>query len=408
MLYRLHDILSSRQFSLGFLISLFKDAARIQSLLATREGKELLTHVLPGYVIGEIFYQESSRTFHSFAAAAGRLGATVMSERGVKVVRKENGKEVTRWELIFSSEEKDAYFEDEVTAWASCYDLLIMRTGEKGLVGRTAEIIKERGLDVPIINAGDGQGEHPTQTLIDIFSLFTSLGLDIEKDWARISDYSIAFVNDCKSRTVRSLAYILGTLFHMPILFIYPPGLEPSSELLFELSDARAEYSLHHTLQSAHVYYVNRIQEEYIEDKSRIDEYQKYFSITKDIADTYGILKIMHPFPRSKKGNEIPILLPHRPETRAISLDDDKRALYFYQMYIGVPLRAALLKYLLNPYLELVTLDRERLERSFRVQCAACGRLESPKLGWCEKPVPYMYTLPHIPLCPMCLQEKEK
>lgn len=404
---RLHDITSSRTFSLGFLISLFKDAAYIQSLLTTREGKELLTHVLPGYVICEIFYQESSRTLHSFAAAGGRLGATVMSERGMKRIYEENGKTITKWELVFSSEEKDAYFEDEVTAWASCYDLLIMRTGEKGLVERAIKTLKERKLDIPIINAGDGPGEHPTQTLIDIFSLFMSLGLDIEKDWSRMSNYSIAFVNDCKSRAVRSLAYALGTLFRMPLLFIYPPGLEPSSELLSELSSAHVPYTLHHDLQPAHIYYVTRLQEEYIEDKSRLDEYRKYFSITKQVADSFDIQKVMHPFPRSKKGNELPIWLPHLPETHEISLDTDSRAIYLYQMFVGVPVRAALLKYLLNPYFEFITLERERLERSFRVQCASCGRLESNLLGWSEKPAPYLRTLPHILLCPACAQEKK-
>src|SRR3989344_7816748 len=86
---RLKHILSSRQFDLGFLINLFKDVRLILDLLKTREGRELLTHVLPGYVAGEMFWQESSRTYHSFAAAAERLGmSTPPSERGIKKNRK--------------------------------------------------------------------------------------------------------------------------------------------------------------------------------------------------------------------------------------------------------------------------------------------------------------------------------
>ena len=107
---RLKHVLSSRQFDLGFLIHLFRDVNHILGLLKTRDGRELLTHVLPGYVICEIFWQESSRTLHSFASAGARLGANVFHERGIK--KKKNGKTV--WELVFSSAMKEYFSKRKV------------------------------------------------------------------------------------------------------------------------------------------------------------------------------------------------------------------------------------------------------------------------------------------------------
>lgn len=397
---RLRHIISSRQFDLGFLIKLYKDTVTIQKLLETRQGMELLSSILPGHVVGEIFWQESSRTFHSFASAAGRLGAKVVSERGMK---QKSGK----WFLAFSSAVKDAYFEDEVRAWASFYDLLILRTAEEGLVGRAVEILEEFHYDIPVVNAGDGIGEHPTQTLLDCFALLYGLGLDIEKDWQKLSHYSAAFINDCKySRTIHSLALVLGKIFKMPLIFIAPPGLEAPKTLLDELDRSQVNYTLTDSLCPASVYYVTRLQKEYFKNPQDFERYKKYFSITIQVADRFGVRVVMHPFPRSKKGGELPIWLPSDPSTHLISLDKDPRAVYFYQMRVGVPLRMALLKYLLNPYLELQSLKEEYLRRSFRVQCAVCKRLESPELGWSEKAISYIPTLPHV-LCPQCTAKKE-
>lgn len=401
---KLKHVLSSKQFGLGFFINLYKDTALILELMKTREGRELLTHILPGYVLGEMFWQESSRTYHSFAVAAQRLGADVNSERGVKKTRLKDGKRLTRWELVFSSEAKDAYFEDEVRAWASFYDALVFRTAEEGLVARAAAICDEFGYDVPIINAGDGKGEHPTQTLLDGFTVVGSLGLNLEKDWSRLKNYSVAFINDGKnSRTIHSLAWVLGVLFKMKLIFIAPPGLEMPQEFLKELKIADCEYEERSELRTADVYYVTRLQEEYFKSQKEFEKYRNHFSITRQVADKYGVKVVMHPFPRSKTGNELPIWLPSKPETHAISLDKDPRAIYFYQMAVGVPVRMALLKYLLNPHLDLKKLKEEKLIRSVKNQCAMCNRIEYHELGWTELAPKegYLQGIPHI-FCPKC------
>ena len=221
-LERLKHILSSKQFDLGFFAHLFRDVDLILEFLQTREGRELLTHVLLGYVIAEMFWQESSRTFHSFATAGARLGADVFSERGIKKRKRKNDKMITVWELVFSSEMKDAYFEDEVRAGADCYDALVFRTPEAGLVARAADICDEFGYSVHFINAGDGSdGEHPTQTLVDIYTILHGLGLDFGKDFSKLKDYSVAFINDLKNgRTIHSLARTCGVVLGMPLKFI--------------------------------------------------------------------------------------------------------------------------------------------------------------------------------------------
>ena len=400
---RLKDIVSPDQFDLNFLIHNARDTNIIRELLLTREGKDLLTHVLPGYMIGEFFWQESSRTYHSFAAAGEHLGARVKDERGVKRTKVKNGARTVKWELIFSSEMKDAHLEDEVRAWASFYDALILRTPEEGMVARIINILREFGYDAPVISAGDGKGHHPTQSLLDAYVLPGSLGLDIEKDWKLLSSHRVAFVGDGGSRVVHSLAPIFGKIFKMPISFITPKGLGAPAWLLKDLKSANVDYEERDTLRDASVYYVIRLQDEYLKKAKNASVLQNYYSITKKVADQYNVRIVMHPFPRSKTGNELPIWLPSDPKTHEVSLDKDPRAFYFYQMFVGMPVRMALLKYLLNPYLDLKKLKEERLIRQIRSQCVSCNRIEYHELGWAEYPPAcgYIQTLPHI-FCPKC------
>ena len=111
----------------------------------------------------------------------------------------------------------------------------------------------------------------------------------------------------------------------------------------------------------------------------------------------------MHPFPRSKHGNELPIWLPNKPETWIDSLDKDPRAMYFYQMAVSVPVRMALLKYLLNPGLDLNKLRQEKLIHGIKNQCVVCSRMEYYELGWTEFAPKggYLQGLPHV-ICPKC------
>ncbi|MBI2023442.1 hypothetical protein HYT01_02685 [Candidatus Giovannonibacteria bacterium] len=429
------SVLSIKQFDLGALIKLYHDMLKITDLMKTREGRELLTYVLKGYTIGLLFWQPSSRTFHSFLGAAYRLGAAVGNERGIKahqgfwrrlwggisgIFVKVRGK----WVLLFSSEAKDAYFEDEIRAFATSYDALVLRTGEEGMVARAERIIRKSvgkilGFEryVPVVNAGDGTGEHPIQALKDLFAILLAFGWDLAKDWTKLRGLTIAFINDNRfSRTVHSLAWLLGKHFGMKLIFISPKGLEMPRHLLKEFRNKGIFFTEHCELQPADIYYDTRPQYEYYGSlmkawaklKALVLSHE-YFKITKSIAEKYGVKLVLHPFPRSKKFDELPIWDPEDPETETWSLDTDERAGYFLQMALGTPTIMALLKYILNPYLDFGELEEERLRLSFHTQCLKCRRIESESTGWSEKPyVRLLKRLAKIPLCGICLEEKER
>ncbi|MDP2668497.1 MAG: hypothetical protein Q8P07_01535 [bacterium] len=393
---RLTDILSVKQYSLGFLSRIYRDSEEISRLMTTRQGKRLLINVLPGYVIGEIFWQQSSRTFHSFASAGHRLGAQVVAERGVY------NEEKKRWELLFSSETKDAWLEDEAKSWASCYDLLILRTPPDIEIRYLVDNLRDFGYQVPFINAGDGPREHATQTLIDGFALLQGLGLNFDSDHGKLKGRTVAFINDGNARVVKSLAWFLAKYFKMNLAFSSKPGLEVSQEFIAELRQECPDVDIteSHELVRADAYYVVRNQTEY-------GVSQDCFSVTRQVADKYEVKAILHPFPRSKHGNELPIWLPNDPQTHSVSPDKDPRAMYLYQMKIAIPIRMALLKYLLNPDLDLKKLQEERLVREIRSQCVSCKRIEYQEVGWTENPPQcgYIQTIPHI-FCPKCQPKK--
>lgn len=405
---RLKHILSSKQFDLGFLVNLYKDTRTIERLLKTNEGEELLLNVLPGKRIGAFFWQESSRTLESFNAAGGGLGAFVFNERGSKVSKKdENGNDYMDWELIFSSAAKKAKLSDEFLAWAFSHHALVLRTHRNGMPEKAAQVIDlympRFGRHVPVINAGDRTNEHPTQALLDLYTILQAFNLDIEKDWERLKNYSIAFVGDPIGRAVRSLAFLAGGLLKMELKFIAPQGLKMSEVLRQELTQLEVQFSEHTIFQPADIYYVLRLQDEYASAHSnKLKELTSYYSVTKLIADQNKVKAVMHPFPRSEEYNELPAA-----EDSDLSLDMDERNFYFQQMANGVPVRMALLKYLLKPGLELNKLDEMQIERSYNTQCLSCLRIWSPILKWSRVPYPKrVETYSKIPFCPDCEYDK--
>jgi aspartate carbamoyltransferase catalytic subunit len=405
MFDKLTDISSAQQFDLNFLCNLYRDVAFIRDLAETRDGKAILTYTLPGFTVGEFFWQESSRTYHSFGGAARRLGANVDGERGTKRIQVENGENVTKWDLTFSSAMKDANLEDEVIAWASYYDALILRTPEEGMFKRIHTYLREFGYMLPLINAGDGKGEHPTQALLDLYTFATFFSINLETEWIKLRQYPVAFVNDClQSRTIHSLAWLLGVVFKVPLLFISPPELAMPRELLGELTRAGAKYAEYDSFQQAPVYYVTRVQKEYTGlSAKKIALYQKEFSVTQKVVRDMNIHCLMHPFPRSKGAGEIPIWLPEDIRTHKLSPDKMEQAAYFYQMKCGLWVRMALLKYLLHPNFDMKHLLNKKLDRDWISQCNTCYRLEHASLGWSERPYPkgYIPTYPHI-FCSTC------
>lgn len=269
-------------------------------------------HVLDGRVMASLFYEPSTRTRLSFETAMYRLGGHVITT--------ENARE-------FSSGAKGETIEDTVRV-VGCYaDVIVIRHYESGAAARAAAYSP-----VPVINAGDGPGQHPTQALLDLFTIRDEVG--------RVDGIRVAMVGDlANGRTVRSLAYLLSRYRDVELIFVAPPAVamrEDIKEHLREHNVAfREEQDLRAVLPQVDVVYQTRIQRERFADRPADFEAARGVYIidraAMSLLPRHAI--VMHPLPRV---DEI------RPE-----VDDDPRAAYFRQVANGVYVRMALLKLLL-------------------------------------------------------------
>lgn len=245
-----------------------------------------------------LFYEPSTRTSCSFHKAMLNLGGNVI--------------EITD----NSSTKKGESLEDTIKTVSNYGDIIVLRHPEKGSAERALKVAT-----VPLINAGDGNGEHPTQALLDIYTIYQELKKDILKE-----NIIVTFIGDIKnSRTIHSLIHLLN-LFQVTYIFISPPGLELNQ---YESSGLNIlNVSLEEALEITDVVYVTRIQKERLND-----EKYKPICLSKELLSTKKDFIIMHPLPRQE---ELP------PE-----IDDDPRSVYFKQVDYGVQMRMAILDDLL-------------------------------------------------------------
>lgn len=266
---------------------------------------------LDGKIMATLFYEPSTRTRLSFETAMIRLGGRVIST--------ENAGE-------FSSAAKGETLEDTIRVVDSYSDIIVLRHFKVGASERAAKYSK-----VPIINGGDGNGEHPTQALLDLYTIFSRL---------KKTDITITMVGDMlNGRTIHSLSYLLLLYKKIRLIYVSPKGLAVPKTLRNLLTGKKAYFEetedFKKGLTEADVVYMTRIQKERFSNQN---EYKKYLG--KYILDK-AMLKflkrnaiIMHPLPRV---NEI---------TRDV--DRDKRAIYFEQAQNGVFVRMALLMLLFD------------------------------------------------------------
>jgi len=249
-----------------------------------------------------LFYEPSTRTSCSFHKAMLNLGGNVI--------------EITD----NSSAKKGESLEDTIKTVSKYGDIIVLRHPEKGSAERAAKVST-----VPLINAGDGNGEHPTQALLDIYTIYKEVKKDLYKN-----NIIVTFIGDLKnSRTIHSLIHLLN-LFNVTYIFISPPGLELQG---IEVLSTFEGLSLEEALEITDVVYVTRIQKERIEGIDKMD--YKPICLSKELLSKANKnLIIMHPLPRQE---ELP------PE-----LDDDPRSVYFKQVENGVKMRMAILDELLN------------------------------------------------------------
>jgi aspartate carbamoyltransferase catalytic subunit len=301
-----HDhLITSKQLSRADIETVLDRAAEIDadpSAVADRHADTLL---------GLLFFEPSTRTKMSFETAMKRLGGDVVDMGSVE------SSSVTKGETLA----------DTVRVIEGYADALVLRHPKQGAAEMASEYV-----DVPLLNAGDGAGHHPTQTLLDLYTIRENAGLD---------DLTIGIMGDLKyGRTVHSLSYAL-TNFDANQHFVSPESLQLPREVVYDLhqhgdsSGIREHDSLEDVLPSLDVLYVTRIQRERFPDEN---EYQKvageYRIGPEMLSAASDDLTVMHPLPRVDEIDP--------------AIDDTEHAAYFEQAHNGVPVRMALLDLLLE------------------------------------------------------------
>ncbi|MDR2359223.1 MAG: aspartate carbamoyltransferase [Prevotellaceae bacterium] len=266
--------------------------------------------LLAGKVIASIFFEPSTRTRLSFETAANRLGARVVGFSDAKN----------------TSVSKGETLKDTIKMVANYVDLIVMRHPLEGSARYAAEVA-----NVPVINAGDGANQHPSQTLLDLYS--------IRKTQGRLDDIRITMVGDLKyGRTVHSLLQALS-LFDARFKFIAPPELQMPAEYKAYLRQKGLPFEEHTDLNNnigdADILYMTRVQQERFQDPIEYEKVKNSYSLKKSmLAKAKPTMKILHPLPRV---NEIDA-----------GVDDTPHAYYFEQARNGVFTRMAIIAYLLN------------------------------------------------------------
>ena len=305
---KLYHVIEAQQFDVPTLHELFDATAAMERLARQGGGSEYQTRIM-----ATLFYEPSTRTRFSFEAAMHRIGG--------RVITTENAAE-------FSSVSKGETLEDTIRIINGYADVIVIRHHEVGSARRAAAVSR-----VPVINAGDGVGQHPTQALLDLYT--------IRKEIGAIDGLKIAMVGDlAQGRTVRSLAYLLSKFSGIRMYFVAPQLLRMKEDILLHLRERGVEFveepDLDKILPEVDVVYQTRIQKERFGD--RVEDYEQCRGLYVINGHSLKLLKqnsiIMHPLPRV---GEI-----------AMEVDSDPRAAYFRQAQNGLYVRMALLSMVLS------------------------------------------------------------
>lgn len=308
-------VLSADQFERDTLGALFEHASELREQLQDTAGRRELATRHIGEQVCSLFYEPSTRTRLSFETAAEKLGMGVISTENAE---------------MFSSAAKGETLEDTIRVLDGYdYSAIVLRHKETGTADRAASVS-----NTPIINAGDGAGEHPTQSLLDVFTIYDQRG--------RLDNLNITIGGDLQNgRTARSLAKMLSKYNGNHLTLVSVPELEMGEDIKILLDESGTTYEetadMSEALRSADVVYWTRLQKERLNNPDAVPS--GGFTIDQkalEIMPSDSI--IMHPLPRV---GEI------TPE-----VDADKRAVYFEQAENGLYIRMALLDSIAsgNPY----------------------------------------------------------
>lgn len=304
----LKDILSTKQLNKKHLEMIFEKAREMEDILS---GKKDGSDILKGEIMASLFYEPSTRTRLSFETAMRRLGWQV------NTVANEWNSSLSKWETI----------EDNAKINALYSDILVMRHPEVGSVKRTAHAIEK-----PVINAWDGSNQHPTQALLDVYTIL--------KEKQRLEHLKISIVGDLKyGRTAHSLVFLMGLYENIEFQFISPEELKMPEKVTSFLNEKNIFYNETQDyakgINDADIIYVTRLQKERFSDISQYEKLKNDFILTKKlIQNAKKDVSIMHPLPRV---NEV-----------SLEVDELPNAAFFRQAENGISIRMALLYLLLK------------------------------------------------------------
>ncbi len=294
------NVVSISDFSRQQIDAVLSKAKEMEQMAHTKKHK-----LLDGLNVATLFFEPSTRTRLSFETAAQNLGAKVISVSDGAMTSQKKGESIS----------------DSIRTIAGYADIIVMRHFIEGAARRATEVCNK-----PIINAGDGSNQHPTQTLLDLYT--------IKKEFGKIDGIKIGMVGDLKyGRTVHSLAHALKHFDNVSLYCIAPNALKMPQAIIDEIKGKVKVFQtekLDEFLGELDVLYSTRIQKERFPDPLEFERLKNSYILRKEILEkTKKNFRIMHPLPRV---NEI-----------STELDETSAALYFKQAANGIPVREAIL-----------------------------------------------------------------
>ena len=304
-IFKLKNIISIKDFEKSDIDYILEEASKLENIGKSKEVSE----ELKGKILALMFFEPSTRTKMSFETSMKRLGGQCIGFENTGS----------------SSVSKGESIADTAKMFEGYSDALVIRHELEGVSKFISDIV-----DIPVINAGDGSSQHPTQTLLDLYT--------IKKELGSIDNVKIALIGDLKfGRTVHSLANALGLYENVELYFVAPNELKMPQEVLHDLDEMNMSYTevskIEDIIDKVNVLYVTRIQKERFAD---IEDYLKIkgaYKINKKMLEGKDLI-VMHPLPRIDEIDG--------------DVDNTKYNKYFTQAANAVPVRMAILKTLIK------------------------------------------------------------
>lgn len=304
-IFKLKNIISIKDFEKSDIDYILDEASKLENIAQSKE----ISEELKGKILGLMFFEPSTRTKMSFETSMKRLGGQCIGFENTGS----------------SSVSKGESIADTAKMFEGYSDALVIRHELEGVSKFISDLV-----NIPVINAGDGSSQHPTQTLLDLYT--------IKKELGSIDNIKIALIGDLKfGRTVHSLANALGLYENVELYFVAPNELKMPQEILRDLDEMNISYTevstIKEIIDKVNVLYVTRIQKERFADIEDYLQIKGAYKINKKMLEGKDLI-VMHPLPRIDEIDG--------------DVDDTKYNKYFTQAVNAVPVRMAILKTLIK------------------------------------------------------------